>query len=297
MKNSIAYILQIHKNPKQINKFIKQLITNDLADVYIHIDRKNFDSISKQIIKHKNVFILNESIDIKWGDISQIDATILLFKNVICSGIDYDFVCLRSGQDLLVKNGFGEYLYNNPASIFMSAQLINRNTCDAAFHNVKWFALMRNQYPYYHPIRILRKIIITMYGRGINLVPNRYALPKGYSLFHGSQWFCMPLEVVRYIVDFLKENKSFYESFRNSLCPDEWFFQTLIMNSNYKENVVNSNLMFIKWGMELKNNSSPVVLKYSDINSIIDSNNFFARKFDENIDKEVINYFVSRVKM
>ena len=56
---------------------------------------------------------MHENIDVKWGDISQIDATILLLKKVLDTQKSYDFVCLRSGQDLLVKNGFRDFLLNN----------------------------------------------------------------------------------------------------------------------------------------------------------------------------------------
>lgn len=37
---STAYILQIHKNPAQVNTFISQLTATDTADVYVHIDKK-----------------------------------------------------------------------------------------------------------------------------------------------------------------------------------------------------------------------------------------------------------------
>ena len=46
-----AYILQVHKNPNQVNKFIKQLITGEQADVFVHIDKKNFEAVNNQILK------------------------------------------------------------------------------------------------------------------------------------------------------------------------------------------------------------------------------------------------------
>ncbi len=48
-----AFILQIHKNPGQVNKFIHQLISNDQADVYIHIDKRN-DQIGSKLNEFHN---------------------------------------------------------------------------------------------------------------------------------------------------------------------------------------------------------------------------------------------------
>lgn len=293
-----AYILQIHKNTEQVNKFIKQIIQDGHTDVFIHIDKKNFDDLNKKIIKNPNVFILEESIDVKWGDISQIDCTTLLLKKVLSSGNEYDFVCFRSGQDMLVKNGFKDFLMNNKDKIFMTAYHVNQKEPHAAFVNVIWPSPTRGLYNNpLHPYRILRRSIMSLYGMGLKLFPNRITLPKSYSLYNGSQWFCIPYTVTKYIVDFLDQNQWYYDAFKNSLCPDEFFFQTLIMNSRYKSKVVNKNLMYIKFGESLKSRNNPVTLKMEHVEVIRKSDEYFARKFDENVDKLVIDYFSNEIRM
>lgn len=293
-----AYILQIHKNPDQANMFIKQIISEKHADVFIHLDKKNYVELNKNIIKHPNVKILQESIDVKWGDITLVDATLLLIKEVIAAGKKYNFVCIRSGQDMLVKNGFKDFLVNNKNKIFMNAYHVDRKEPHAAFVNVSWPKLARRLYinPF-HPYRVLRRAIAYLYGLGWNLLPNRNALPENFKIYNGSNWFCMPFEVANYIIKFLNDNKWYYEVFRNSLVPDEFFFQTLIMNSKYKSDVVNNNLMYIKFGESLKSRNNPITLKMEHINVIKNSNEFFARKFDENVDKLVIEYFLNEARI
>ncbi|MBZ5749691.1 beta-1,6-N-acetylglucosaminyltransferase [Metabacillus rhizolycopersici] len=292
-----AYILQIHKNPNQVNKFINQIITEEQADVFIHIDKQNYNEINEKILKSPNVKVLKESINVRWGDISQIDATVLLLKNVFDTQKKYDFVCFRSGQDLLVKNGFKEYLLNNKNKIFMTASHIKRSSLDASFLDVSWPRLTRKQYNTFNPFRILRRVIMGLYGKGLNIFPNPYKLPENFSFYHGSQWFCIPIGVVKYIIEFLDQNKWYYLAFENALCPDEWFFQTLIMNSTYKDLVENNNLLYIKWGETFKTRNHPKILTMNDIDSIESSNQYFARKFDENVDKSVLEYYTDRVRM
>lgn len=288
-----AYILQVHKNPEQINKFIKQLISGELADVYVHIDKKNYKLIYEKIIKSPYVKILEKSIDCNWGDISQVDATILLLEEVLASKKKYDFICLRSGQDLLVKNGLKEYLIQYKDRIFLNHSKINDE--DLGFMMIKWPEISRKRYTTAHPIRIFRRVLLSLYRHKVNIFPNTKTLPKGYSFYKGSQWFSIPFYVAEYIIDFLKINNEYYDFFKNSLVPDESFFHTIIMNSPYRGNVVNNNLFFMKWGEILSERNSPQDLSFVDTKEIEDSECFFARKFNEEKDKRVISYFSSKV--
>jgi len=293
---STAYILQIHKNPNQVNNFIKQILSTEQSDIYVHIDKKSYHLLHDKIFKNPRVTILRECVDVVWGDISQIDATLLLLREVLSSGKKYDFVCLRSGQDLLVKNGFGEHLKNNKYKIFMSAYYIGKRDAAASFVNVKWPKFTRQLIinPY-HPYRLVRRIVALLYRLGLNLIPNSNKLPENYVIYEGSQWFCLPYNVAHFIIDFLENNKWFYKVFEESLVPDQFFFQTIIMNSKYKYDVVNDNLMYIKFGDDLKSRNNPITLKIEHIDTIKTSNQYFARKFDENVDNQVIEYYSNHV--
>ena len=82
-------------------------------------------------MKSPNVKILDNSINCEWGDISQVHTTILLLKEVLASQKTYDFICLRSGQDLLVKEGFKEFLVENSNSVFLDIREISNKNLGA----------------------------------------------------------------------------------------------------------------------------------------------------------------------
>lgn len=290
-----AYMLQVHKDPNQVNKFIQQLISEGQADVYVHIDLKAYEQMYDKIVKSPNVKVLQESICCEWGDISQVDATILLIKAVVASKNKYDFVCLRSGQDLLVKNGFKEFLVNNQNKIFMTVRNETISRQNLGLMEIKWPKVMRRRYTSAHPFRIYRRILQSLYRKGINIYPNTKSWPKEYSFYCGAQWFSIPFEVAKYIHEFLETNEWYHKFFENSLIPDNWFFQTLIMNSPYKTEVVNDNLMFLNWGQTLSERNSPQNVTSNDIQLIEGTEKFFARKFDESIDESVVNYFSNKI--
>lgn len=72
----------------------------------------------------------------------------------------------------------------------------------------------------------------------------------------------------------------------HTLIPEEFFFQTIIMNSPYKENVVEKNLRYTDWSG--KNGSRPSFLDETDYEKIIKSGDFFARKIDSNISDKLL---------
>lgn len=288
-----AYILQIHKNPNQVNMFLNQLIADDQADVYIHIDKRHYEEISGKILRSPNIKILQQSIICEWGDISQVDTTILLLRELLASQNDYDFVCLRSGQDLLVKNGFKNFLLENKDKIFID--FFNITWKNEGAVRLNWPKFTRRRYTTAHPFRILRRMVKYFYDKGIKIIPNRNYWPEDYDFYCGSQWFTIPLDAAKYIITFLEENKWYRQYFENTYTPDEWFFHTLLMNSQYKSNIVKNNLLYLRMGESLSERNSPVYLTSEDIISIENSNHFFARKFDEAIDPAVIQYYANRI--
>lgn len=75
--------------------------------------------------------------------------------------------------------------------------------------------------------------------------------------------------------------------------PDEFLFNSLIMNSPFRSNISEKkNLRYIDWS---EGNASPKVLKMEDFEKVINSNCFIARKFDENVDKEIIEKIISEI--
>lgn len=289
-----AYILQIHKNPDQVNLFINQLISEEQADIYVHIDKRSYEKVQEKIVKSPNVKILEKSIICDWGDVSQVTTTILLLQEVVASKQNYDFVCFRSGQDLLVKDGFKDFLVENTGKIFMSFKDISSQ--DLGLMKINWPKITRRRFTTAHPYRVFRRLIQDLFHNGINIFPNLKYWPQDYTFYSGSQWFTLPFDVARYIIKFLEENKWYKNFFENTYTPDEWFFHTLIMNSPYKSNVMDNNLLFLKWGENFNDRNSPQNLTVNDIQIIEESNQYFARKFDEDIDNDVIEYFANKVR-
>jgi hypothetical protein len=109
----------------------------------------------------------------------------------------------------------------------------------------------------------------------------RYATP-----YIGNQWMI----VSRKFCEFVSNDPSvdrYKEFYRNSLIPDEGFFQTVMMNSRHGE-ILHDDLRMIDWVPDGDIKLRPRTYMTSDYHALISSRNLFARKFDQSEDSEII---------
>ena len=91
---------------------------------------------------------------------------------------------------------------------------------------------------------------------------------------------------IKYILDYTDKNPQFLKRFNYTWGSDEFYFQSILLNSEFKHNCINDCLRYIVWS-----GGAPFNLEMKDYNNIKNNinNNLFARKFDENIDNDIID--------
>lgn len=283
MKMAIA--IQCHTNSSQINKMI-DFFDDEAFDLFLHIDKKS--KIKKEIKINDNVHILDKSIDVKWGQYSQVLATLELFKNIKMRKEKYKYVHFISGQDYPIKslNEFKEFFYNNNNEYINYTEL----PCEGLVRRGK------DRYEVYYkdwmidrPKKIFKRCIRVIYREFV--LRSKFLKRKTdfiEKFYYGSQWFSITGKCMEYILEYLSENKEYEKFFRNSIYPDEMFFQTIILNSKFSYSVKNQNLRYIDWS---EGKESPKSLKIDDIKNARKQNVFFARKID---DLEVVEWINSQ---
>lgn len=289
MEIKVAYLLLIHHKPEQANIFIEQLIKNGDCDIYIHIDKKS-PELAKRIMYHENIHIYSE-YSVSWGSFEIIKAALLLMEKAEGNkNRSYTHMYFGTGQDMLVRKGFYKFLESNPTKIFIKiVGEIKKTQREAARFKVKWpsYLLIRNDYHIYRFIRIFMSILCRY---GINLFANEKKLRKDVIFYEGRTWFICPVCVIGYILNYVREHEDYIEFWKDSLASDLMFFQTIIMNSSYAK-AVEDELMFVEFGKTFGTMNHPLTITVDKVEEIDKSNCFFARKFDLEIDKNVIEYY------
>lgn len=105
--------------------------------------------------------------------------------------------------------------------------------------------------------------------------------------YKGTNWFSISHELAEYI---LTKEKIIRKQFYHSICADEVFLHSIVMDSPYRETVVNNSLRAIDW-----TRGNPYVYKKEDVDELLVSDNFFARKFDEHVDCDAIQKIVTHL--
>lgn len=280
----LAILLLCHKNPKQINKFL-EIMNHPRISFFIHIDKKN--NFSEDIIKRENILLLPHDLlqNIRWGDISMVQAILNLINYSNSKGY-FDYFWLCSGQDFPIKPvkeiiKFFDDKTCNFINLFNSKNYIgNFNNYDKrnSLYFPKW--MISNN--------LLQKIIKRIYievtgGYNKTLFFNRKNITN-FNFYFGSTWWCLNKKTIDWIINYCKEHKEYFNFYKNCANPDESFFHTLVLNSPYK-NIIEEYLHYIDW-TGCRNH--PKTLTMYDFNKIKQSKFLMARKFDIDVDEEII---------
>lgn len=271
-----AILVQCHNKPEQINKLI-DFLPSQYFDFYIHVDKKSL--IEDKIIKHDNIVLVENRIDVRWGQVSQIEATIELL-NKIPDSSHYTYIHLISGNDFVIKSP--EYIIN----LFSSenrTEYIDSTELGESFH-WSWGGFDRVQcyYPQFiiqRPTFKIARIIRVCYREFVMRTKIFKRKKKPVDCFYGgSQWWSLTGEMVFWIKEYLKNNPDYLLFFRHGVCVDEVFFATLVRYSPFKNNISNDSLRYIRWDDLANRTGGPSVLTIQDVEDMVASNYVFARK-------------------
>lgn len=274
-----AYLIMAHNNFYVLNKLIL-LLDDERNDIYIHIDKKvkEFDfDVFKKICKKSNLYFTKKRINVIWGHHSQVDAEMLLFKEA--KNELYSFYHLISGTDLPLKNQ--DYIHcffeNNPKIELLEYQ---SKLGKWDLERIKYYNFNKR----YRKFNFMNKIsdYLVLVQRKLNIDRS-----KNIEVCKGSNWVTISNECLEYI---MTQQRKINRITRFSNCADEIFLQTILKNTKFYERSSKyglDNLRFIDW--ERGNNLSPYIFTSSDYEDLIKSDKLFARKFDENIDRDIID--------
>ncbi|MCK0125021.1 beta-1,6-N-acetylglucosaminyltransferase [Gelidibacter sp. F2691] len=261
---------------KELVCFFKE----DYFNVYIHIDRKKkFNEEDFRFIKNDSpqVKFITNKYKVNWGGFNHLKAYLYLCEEALKEDDNFCFH-LITGQDFPVK----------PLSYFLKfAEEQKRNPFDyLAHHEVpfkRWSGGGVNRLTYIHLYDFFDakkyKSEIRKFVRLQVKIGFYRPLPKEFPQLHGgSTYWTLSRETLQYVMTYTKQNPKFLNRFKYSFCAEEFYFHTIILNSQLAHRVVNDNLRHIDWSTD--RGSTPVILDDRDFDVLAQGKFLFARKFD-----------------
>ncbi|EDM38224.1 hypothetical protein PBAL39_01377 [Pedobacter sp. BAL39] len=272
-----AVLILAHKNVWQLQQLVNRL--SEDFDVYIHADAKW--ELDESLFKNDpNVFMVKRHI-VNWGSYHQILATLELFNTSFKK--DYDYYMLISGLDLPVKSNIfiKNFMENNLTRSFVNSESLPKKAWagqNGGFDRIDYyFGLDFNT-----GVDILKRKAFSFIQR----LQRKYGFRRkrfDIEFYGGWNWVNLNREAMQYLMNFLKEKPAFLKSFKNTYCADEIWLQTVLLNGPLE--IVNNNYRYTSWEDHA---SHPKLLTMQDLEALKQSEDLFARKFDEQEDRKVI---------
>lgn len=272
-----AILITAYKNYHHLEEIIQCFDPN--FELYIHLDKKS--TISEVELKHLKKYdivkLVEQKYKVNWGGFNHLKSILFLIEQALKNPQNMYFH-LITGHDFPVKRAsyFVDFFQNNNNEyidywdIPKVGGADNGNMDRIEYYNFYdlWNAKM------YKENKKIKSLICLQKRLGYKRkIPAK--MPK---LYGGSTYWTLSKNCVNYVLDFTKKNKWFLNRFKYTLCAEEFYFQTIIMNSSFAENVANHNLRHIDW--VARNGNNPAVLDDTDFEKLKETHAVFARKFD-----------------
>jgi hypothetical protein len=270
-----ACLIVTYTAPELTTRMIKKLDNGDF-DFYIHLDKKVDIETHRELFDMPNVFFIKDRIDVKWAGYTVVQASFNGLKAIRASGKKYEFINLLSGQDYPLKSA--DYISN-----FLSKQ-VGKQLIKHWDFETEWDEAFARIHQYHFTDREFKGVYFLQ--RIINSLVKRK--PPTDLRFYGTSstfWTLSP-ECAFYVMDYIAERPKFERFLKFTWGADEFIFQTVIMNSHWKEQVHNNNYRYIDWS---GGGSHPRLLTSDDYEKIIQTDNILGRKFNMTVDAHVLD--------
>ena len=295
-----AYLILVHRYPKQFKRLFRAIYAP--ANHYlIHVDKRSGPGLQAEIRDFLsgvcNAHLLG-SQNVIWGGYSMVDVELRGIKELLKISAEWDCFINLSGQDFPLKPPafIEEFLCQNKGRDFILIADQAKKRPDTLNRVQNYFVENDN---------------------GFSGTPYKRPYLRDVTPYIGGQWMILSRECCEFISrsSEVERIKSFY---RHTLIPDEGFFPTVLMNTNYSGSLVNDDKRAIVWipdeGIRLRPRAltandteslmasgriklRPKTFTANDTEFLLASGALFARKFDMTVDSTILDILESRLQL
>lgn len=260
----IAALIQAHHAPDLLGRLIDAL-SGDLWQPYLHLDAKSDATAFADIIGR--VRFAEPRIDVRWGEFSQVEATLVLLHAALTDEENTHFY-LMSGQcyPLRADDAIRSYIETRDVDRQNLIAVRRMPEPSKPMTRLNWHTRLRR------PAR-LRKLINAVAARCGAPAASRQLI--GMNVLHaGSSWWLLDRATVIAMLDYLKANPWYFDAMSRALSADEMFFQTLFVLLNRQAGGPQPTAA--KW---IEGRANPEIVDATILADMLAGSALFGRKF------------------
>lgn len=277
-----AFLITAYKDFESLYELAAFLVQT--ACVYIHVDMKS--GITSAQIGKLNALKGCHAIKkyrIVWGGFGHVAAILELLGQAVIND-EVSYIHLLTGEDVPLKTMQGlDQAYLEETRIFMdciqSADFSKEVQKRCLYYNL--FADCNVKNPLLWQIQNLTVLLQKLIGVRRKQI-GEFPMER---VWKGLVYISMPKDAAEYVVSYCEEHPEFLKGLEKCQIPEEFLFQTILMNSSFAKRVCKNPVRYINW--EKGDGGSPAYLDLTDLEPIKEGEYDFARKFGRGISDEL----------
>ncbi len=281
--NKHAFLILAHAD-FEVLQYLVTLLDHTRNDIFIHFDKK-VKAIPSLKLNHAQLHILEDRVDISWGDISMLKAEFALFSAAKKFG-PFQHYHVLSGSHLPLQTMAEIHRFFDQKVGFSILQKLvgSPYEFDLKLRRFHFFSRYINLTS--RPHQKLGNILWRFSLRLQRFLQIRRNL--GYNYVKASQWLSLSPDALDLL---LSKQRSILKTYRYTLCPDEFFVATALSNSALK-NFVYYEENYLQ--QDFSEGTNPKTYTMKDLPELLKSTCLFARKFGS-IDLQVAHLLAQHV--
>lgn len=279
-----AFLITAYKDYESLVALAEYL--SETSYVYIHVDGKS-EITSAQIAKLNMIKGCHASKKYKicWGGFAHVSAILdLLGQAVLNEQVSY--IHLLTGEDvplLTMEEMDAKYLEDDHIYMDMIPESDFTTQVQKRIYYYNFFSDKNVKNPILWQLQNFTVNLQKLF-RVKRKTLGEFEMEK---IWKGLVYVSLPKAAAEYVVAYCEEHEAFLEDLKKCQIPEEFFFQTLIMNSGFASKVSDKSIRYMNW--ERGDGGSPAYLNMDDYERICKGDYAFARKFNKNISGELRN--------
>lgn len=295
------YLILAHKNPLQLGRMIERL-DDGASKFFIHLDAKTPIEPFAACLEGGHIRFIEPRERCVWGDFSIVQATIRLMEAasneqgvfILMSGQDYPIQSQGYINDFLERNKDFDFIEIEPLEEKWKPKMVKdklehyhilhseergHSNCYAPFAHCSVFQKLRTL------THLLKGRLSQKNFRLLCSLPKRVApFERQYA---GSQFWAFSERTFYAVLNYIREHKAALEGYyKYTSSPDEIYFHSVLMNLVAKDSTIKLKdpITYVNY---FRKNNVFITEDFEKLSSA--KGKLFARKFDTDIDIEILN--------
>jgi hypothetical protein len=274
----IVYNILAYRDPEVVSRLINTINT-DQDFIYVHFDTmigkekfKQWKDFIAQDCQATNVTVVSE-FRVKYASFWQIKAMLSAMKHYEKYNYDYFINLFPDSYPLKPLIELKNELSRQNCSYMEVLKLPYEGWYKGGLQRLthKHYFFPVKGYPFVHILSVPRL---------------KKGLPCGLEPYGGRGSNCLKQEHAKYVLEYSEKNPEVTKFFTSVYAPDELYFQTVLMNSSFKSQIIKESILYVDFS---EGTSHPKRLTSADIPCLKESGKFFARRFDSKLDNHVLD--------